>query len=286
MDVPSFYRTDSIITLHMDGGGRVNVKVVKVFTPFSRGQVSLVRVTENLRDLPPIFIIKTFDPRFDGIRFNRKGALVQPWSQQAKEEAEALCRRGTPKTMQFHWEYPEEDDLVGWEQLCYRRMVLDYSIEVEAYRRLQPFQGHHIPTLYGEAKLITTDVTRAIIPRTLLIEYIPNALPINKVNNELITPTLAKSFLALLKAFHARGVVHNDLNHGNILVGGSESGEARAVLIDFGQVCLRQSQTADAEWALLVRQQADTRCMLRQLKESLGTEDMTSFIGEPIDVYA
>ncbi|TDL16182.1 hypothetical protein BD410DRAFT_844605 [Rickenella mellea] len=174
---------------------------------------------------------------------------------------------------------------MGWEQFCYKRMELDYSIEVEAYRRLQPFQGRHIPTFYGEAKLLTTDVSRAITRRTILIEFIPNALPINEVNKDIIAPTFAKSFLKLLKAFHALGVIHNDVHEANILVSSSEDGEARAFFIDFGQACLRMGKT-DAEWALTVHQQADTRFMLRQLQACLGTDNLPSFIGEPLDVYA
>ncbi|TDL17496.1 hypothetical protein BD410DRAFT_696376, partial [Rickenella mellea] len=267
---PSYYRTDSILTLRTSGGNHVTVKIVKVFTPFSRSQVALVRTTEGLRDLPPLFIIKTFDPRFYVTRFNRKGVNVWPWSLQAEADAEALRRRGTPK--QWQYDLPDKGDLVGWEQYCYQRMDYDFSNEVKAYDRLQHFQGDHIPSFYGEAELVTTDVKRAIVPRTLLIEYIPDALPIHKINKELITPTLAKSFLTLIKSFHACGVVHNDLHRGNILVaGGSKNDQTRAVFIDFGEACLREDETEE-EWAATVRFCGDTKCMLRQLQECLGTD--------------
>ncbi|TDL17494.1 hypothetical protein BD410DRAFT_794328 [Rickenella mellea] len=288
-NLPSYYTTNSELVLELEGGCCLTVRVLKVFTPFSRSQVSLVaRVTEDHHHLPPVFILKTFDPRFDAIRIALGSELVRPWSQKAEADAEALRRQGTPSWPYRDYEIPLRDDLVSWEQMCYKRMDCDCTIEMEAYRRLQAFQGHHIPIFYGEAKLLTTDVTRAIIPRVLLIEYIPNALPINKINKDLITQTLAKSFLELLKAFHARGVVHNDLNHGNILVVNSsenDHSQTRAVFIDFGEACLRESET-DEEWELVIRQHADTIFMLRQLKKSLGTEDLASFIREPIDQHA
>ncbi|TDL16181.1 hypothetical protein BD410DRAFT_808299 [Rickenella mellea] len=210
--------------------------------------------------------------------------IGQPWSQQAEAEAEALRHLGTPKNTQYSTLMSfRKNDLVGWEQFCYKRMEFDYLTEVEAYQRLQLFQGRHIPMFYGEAKLITTDVTRAIIPRAILIEYIPDAIPLHNMNKDSISLTLAKSFLEILKEFHARGVVHNDLNYGNILVCRSENGQARAFIIDFEHPCLRESNS-DAEWADIVHQLGDTRFMLGLLQESLGIEDVSSFIGEAIDI--
>ncbi|TDL16184.1 hypothetical protein BD410DRAFT_795596 [Rickenella mellea] len=283
--MPSYYTPNSELVLELCNGRHLTVKVLKVFTPFSRSQVSLVtRVTEVLHELalPSIFIIKTFDPRFYVTRWDRKGADRWPWSQQAEAEAEALRRQGTPK--QWQYDLPDKGDLVGWEQYCYQRMDYDFSIETRAYDRLQHFQGDHIPSFYGEAALVTTDVKRAIVPRTLLIQYIPNALPIHKINKDLITPTLAKSFLTLIKSFHACGVVHNDMHQGNILVAGSsKNDQTHAVVIDFGEACLREEGETEEEWAATC---GDTKCMLRQLQEYLGTDDIPSFIGEPIDVYA
>ncbi|TDL16171.1 hypothetical protein BD410DRAFT_795592 [Rickenella mellea] len=287
MNVPSYYTPNSELVLDLKEGGRLKVKVVKVFTPFLRCQVSLVKVTEDLADLPSTFIIKTFDPRFDGVRFMHEGADENPWSREAEAEAEALRRRGTPRRPQRDYELPEDDDVVAWEQFCYERMDCAYSVEVEAYQRLRSLQGVHIPTFYGEAKLLTTDVKRAIIPRALLVQYIPNLLPIDKISKDLITPTLAKSFLNLLKTFHAHGVIQNNVNgaHANLVVSRSETGETRAFVVYFGSAVVRGDETEE-EWWNIVFHLADTKFTLRQLKKCLGTEDMQSFIGEPIEEYA
>ncbi|TDL17495.1 hypothetical protein BD410DRAFT_549935 [Rickenella mellea] len=277
-NVSSFYTPNSELVLERDGGCKLTVKVIQVFTPFSSSQVSLVRLTNDIPDLPSVFIVKTFDPRFDSIRFTAKGENRWPWSLQAEAEAEDLRRRGIPK--QTEYDFPDRNDPVGVEEYCFKGMDCDCSGEVEAYLRLQAFQGHHIPKLYGEANFITTDVRRAIIPRSLLIQYIPNAVTIDKISKDLVTTSLAKSFFHLLKSFHALGVIHNDLHHDNILVAdSSENLQARAVFIDFGEVCLRDGET-DEEWAKIVRCLGDERFMRRQLQKVLGTEDVACFIDD------
>jgi RIO-like serine/threonine protein kinase len=63
------------------------------------------------------------------------------------------------------------------------------------------------------------------------LQYIQNSKNLVAVDPQSITPSIVKSLFETVGSFATLGVIHGDLNFGNILI---SSFPPRAVIIDFG----------------------------------------------------
>jgi len=87
-----------------------------------------------------------------------------------------------------------------------------------------------LPIFYDSGDLIL-DETRAIIPRIILLEYIPDATSVSSLGDiGVITPWHVRTLVTTAVKFNELGVIHWDINRGNILIA-----PKRAVIIDFGE---------------------------------------------------
>ncbi|TDL20733.1 hypothetical protein BD410DRAFT_364756 [Rickenella mellea] len=193
MDVHDYYcQPNSSLSLRL-AEGDITVTVVQAFTPFTRAQVLVVRThqTSPIACLPSksLVVLKIYDPRFFDHRKATKYRPAHLWSFQAESEA-AKKPRASPTAFLEHSELPEDDDPVQWEEYYYKYFEKRFQAETASYEALKSLQGTAIPKYFAAGRLTITErlAPRAISPRVILIEYIPNAKNLNDVDAKLITP--------------------------------------------------------------------------------------------------
>ncbi|KIJ91879.1 hypothetical protein K443DRAFT_467211 [Laccaria amethystina LaAM-08-1] len=220
------------------------VTVEKLFTPFTSSHVLVVHATSSSAKLPPNhpplgtpMILKIYDTRYiedreafyshDRTRFYP----ARPWSLENEQKATAY------REAHENW-----NDLISDEiEMSNPGMVIEYKMiqractswtkEVNAYLALadSPLSGSAVPMLYGFGDFISEE-PRAIIPRILLLEYVPRSVSLDKLKNiKLITPWHIRTLLAATRKLNELGVVHWELEPRNILLCPD-----RVVIIDFG----------------------------------------------------
>ncbi|KAF8070038.1 hypothetical protein FPV67DRAFT_1485947 [Lyophyllum atratum] len=265
-NIPDYYQPGSRLTVQL-GETRLSATVVQAFTPFTTSQVLLVH-TNSLPLLPASFVVlKVYDPRFCEARIRGKGVTGQPWTY----TAEAIAAKN--RTAQWDPDYepgvwPDEHDAVGWEEWHYQNAELQFRSEVAAYDRLKSLQGGAIPRCFATGTLPLAQ--RAIAPRVLFLEYLSDAKTLEEVDPRVVGLPLAQSLVAAAGAFGPLGVVHTDLNPGNILFvpGGRPT---RAVVIDFANSGVREEES-DEEWGACVYENADVWWMTKRLHRFLGVD--------------
>jgi RIO-like serine/threonine protein kinase len=105
------------------------------------------------------------------------------------------------------------------------------------------FAGCEIPCCYGSGYLVLEN--RAFFPHILLVQYIPDAVHLRDIA---VKPdrSILLSLFKTVSAFGALGVMHNDINPGNILFS-PRNAPTHAVIIDFGHAEYREGDS-DEEW--------------------------------------
>lgn len=94
---------------------------------------------------------------------------------------------------------------------------------------------------YGSATLdlkFVDEPPRVFMPKVVLLEYIPNTIILGDIMAypelpKSIPPYLAKSIETTVNSFGTLGVIHSDINPGNILFS-PRNNPKRAIIIDFG----------------------------------------------------
>jgi serine/threonine protein kinase len=307
--LPSYYQPRSRLYIQLPEHDNIlKVQVIKAFAPFTMAQVILVkrvgkgRVSKTLQ-LPRTFILKIYDPRFYSHRLPEGSRPARPWNFDAEKLA-ADIRAEQSRTRDPDFEpgiMPEgEDDKAAWEEWYYQNAEMQHFSEQSAYDRLKDLQGSSIPLCYGSASLRLTErgrkgarrkkkafakllalfrlrrkklfqvCDRAISPHVLILEHIPNSVPLDKVDPGVVSTQLTQSLLDTAAAFSRLGVVHTDLNTGNILFSPGDR-PTRAVVIDFGESIVREEED-DQTWAEIVDENADVAYMRKRLKRFIGTE--------------
>lgn len=191
------------------------------------GQIPAEHSTAFSHQLPERFLAKIYDPRFYPHRHWRP---ARPWSPEAESgAASARHNRGMSRDPYFKAiGQPEPEDLPGWEERYFQTSERQYQAEAAAYGHLKKFQGSGIPHCYGTGSLQLSD--RTISPHVLLLEFLPDAKSLDFI--DLVVPlSLLQPLLDAMDEFGALGVVHTDLNPGNILFSPGYL-PTRAVIID------------------------------------------------------
>ena len=267
-NVPDYYHPGSQLSAKIvNHDGLVidaSYTVVDAFTPFTMSQVLVVQT--NHKSQSPI-ILKVYDPRCFSHRF--KGRIQHPWSYRAeKEAARQRAAPNEPFDFVFPLERPEDDDTVGWEEWYYQQTEVAANREVISYRNLTPLQGKGIPECFGSGTLNLTG--RAITPRVLLLEYLPQAQTLEAIAADLITQPVIDSLVTTASRFGPLGVTHSDPNTGNYLfVVGQDGAVCRAVIIDFGSSYFREEES-DEDWESIVRQEGDVMWLKLRLQTKIG----------------
>jgi len=238
------------------------VTVEKLFTPFTSSHVLVVHATSSSAKLPPNhpplgtpMILKIYDTRciedreafysYDRTRFYP----ARPWSLENEQKATAY-REATE-----NWNDSISDEIemanpgMVIELELFQRSCAMWTREVNAYLALadSPLSGSAVPTLYGFGDFISEE-PRAIIPRILLLEYVPCSTSLDKLKNiKLITPWHIRTLLAATRKLNELGVLHWELEPRNILLCPD-----RVVIIDFGLSTTRVQggidMFSDDEW--------------------------------------
>ncbi|KAJ7603403.1 hypothetical protein DFH06DRAFT_924397, partial [Mycena polygramma] len=220
--------------------------VVHAFTPFTTAEVFTVLTpadTPPHLPFPPssLIIAKVYDPK---VHFRRHKSVGSQWTLAA--ETSAVFARTAPFNPSFRsTELPEEGDLVGWEEYYHQICEYTFRDESSAYDRLAPLQGTAIPRCFGVGTRSLVAEQRVLSPRVLLLEYIPDAISLRDIDPSVI-PADSKLELGnfLIKTAHRFaefGVVHTDVNPGNILFT-PVACPTRAVIIDFGESGVRRDE--------------------------------------------
>ncbi|KAG5638935.1 hypothetical protein H0H81_008435 [Sphagnurus paluster] len=141
--------------------------------------------------------------------------------------------------------------------------------------RSHPHRNHRplppplrIPRCFATGRLLLDE--RTISPRAILIEYLPDAKTLRDVEPSVVDLALAQSLVQTARAFADLGVVHTDLNLGNILfVPGTRP--TRAIIIDFAESGVREDED-DEEWLRIVTFNYDAVWLKKQLSRTLGID--------------
>jgi len=230
------------------------------------------RCGENERDnsishscrLPKTFLVKIYDPKFFSHRLARCQRPARPWSLEAESKAAAARREPWDPSFEA-WRQPESEDLPGWEEWYFQNSETRYHAEAAAYDFLQALQGFAIPRCYGIGSLQLSD--RAISPHVLFLEFLPDAEPLALVDPNIVPLSLLQPLLDAVDEFGAFGVVHTDLNPGNIIFFPGYQ-PTRAAIIDFGEAGVREEED-EFEWARIVEECADSIWLRKRLRGAL-----------------
>ncbi|KAJ6482191.1 hypothetical protein C8R47DRAFT_1134269 [Mycena vitilis] len=257
------------LRIDVHGVGVLKFIVADSFTPCTMSQVYLAHSPADIiPHLPPLIILKVFDPKVFAHRNRSRHRSGNPWSLDAETEAASLRGSLGPNPSWTPADLPDEGDLVGWEEYYFQKSQAIFSAELKAYARLISLQGKTIPRCFGYGHWAAEG--RRISPPVLLLEYIPNATSLahNIEPSTIPDSALGDSLLKAAERFGYLGVVHTDLNPGNILIARDSAGcPTRAVIIDFGESGVRQSEVTDAVWTEIVRQNNDPRWLGMLLKK-------------------
>jgi serine/threonine protein kinase len=289
--IPREYQPGSSLRFQFDEGV-VTVTVVHVFTPFTYSQVVVARTnhahTFGQIHLPKGFLLiaKIYDVRFimkerDGIFSECSGRQIEiphPWSY----ELEACAAQSRPNSIYTNSdEYPERpdydvEDQIVWENWIFNLTEVKFRDEVEAYGLCKSLQGHGIPHFYASGTLEHShcSVRRAVTTRVSLLEYIQDAKPIDEADPVSITPAIVTSLISTVKSFEPLGVIHGDLNVGNILI---SSDPPRGTIIDFGVGGIRRS-IEDETWREMVHFEGDVRRIVKHIRKKLKGYDLSKYL--------
>ncbi|KAJ7602931.1 hypothetical protein DFH06DRAFT_1488444 [Mycena polygramma] len=212
-------------------------EVVHEFTPFTTAAVFIALTPANTPpSLPPSsqIIVKVFDPK---VHFHRHKPPGVPWALAAETSA-ALARTAPFDPCFEESKLPNKGDLVGWEEYYYQTLHVNFRFESTAYARLATLQGEGIPRCFESGTWPPSNVSSV------------------RRFSSWMDRLLALSLIKTVSKFGQLGVVHADLNPGNILFAPADR-PSLAVIIDFGEACLREEDEDEDSWTKVVRQNRD-----------------------------
>ena len=111
---------------------------------------------------------------------------------------------------------------------------------------------------------------RASSPHVLFLEFLPDAESLALVDPKVVPLSLLHPLLDAVDEFGAFGVVHNDLNLGNIIFSPRYQ-PTRAAIIDFGEAGVREEED-EFEWAGIVEECADSTWIRKRFRRALGID--------------
>ena len=236
----------------------------------------VVRVVSPLPSHPfllnSLAILKIYDPRYLEERevtySSDDGSFLQaenPWT--LEKEVEVAEHRKVHPDCHRNWHCAYVDYEVNVELNMYGRVSDSWTREVDAYHILanSSLSGSTLPIFYDSGDLIL-DETRAIIPRVVLLEYIPDVTSVSGLGDiRAITPRQVRTLVAATVKLNELGVVHRDINRGNILIG-----PKRAVIIDFGE-SISQIQGGIKKFS-----DDDWWCQVDESKDPIAVERMVT----------
>ena len=287
--IPVEYQPGSALRFRIDED-IITATIVHVYTPFTYSQVVVVRLdhahTFGQIRLPENFLLvaKIYDVRFikerDGIYsklFRKQVEKPHPWSY----ELEASAARNRQNFSYLNsGDFPErpdcdEEDPIVWENWIFHLTEVKFRDEFDAYRLCKSLQGHGIPRFFASGTLDRSNYStqRAVTTRANFLEYIRDAKTLDDADPVSITPPIVTSLVALVNSFPPLGVVHGDLNGGNILI---SSDPPRGTIIDFGVGGVRRSE-GDEEWKQVIRSQNDISCIVRSFRHKLKGYDLSKY---------
>ena len=135
-------------------------------------------------------------------------------------------------------------------------------------------QGSAVLQCYGTGSLQLSD--RAISPHVLFLEFLQDAESLALVNPNVVPLSLPQPLLDAVDEFGALGVVHTDLNPGNIVFSPGYQ-PTRAAIIDFG---VREGED-EFEWAEVVEECADSIWIRKRLRRALEIDLSISRCSRP-----
>ena len=239
------FPTGYSLSLSLDDKRTSTIHVIRSFTPFTKGQVYLVK-SDPGSGFPPELILKIYDPRFlDDRRFES----YEPWTLATESLVVQKWKQGqiSDDFNIFDLDDDVEMEPWHWEAQLFCSSERSFKTEVAAYERLHDMQGQFIPEFYGRGRLSpTAREPRAIQPRAILIEYIPG-VTLRDVDSTLVHPNLYRPLMGAVARFDSLGVNHYDINANNIMLAPPEAPK-RIVIIDFGFAGVRQEGMTEEEW--------------------------------------
>ncbi|KIL64947.1 hypothetical protein M378DRAFT_162513 [Amanita muscaria Koide BX008] len=273
-ELPDYYQPGASLLLHLEPTNTpLSLRVLRAFTPFTMGQTILVELDPGKNSsaylfLPQTFILKVLDTKFYSYRLPKGSSPARPWTLGAEITAAAARKKqNRSRDPDFEpWETPEDDDAPGWEEWYYQQAEAQYHGEISAYDCLKVFQGTTLIHCYGTGPLQLSQ--RAIAPRALLLEFIPDAKTLDQVDPKAVSASLIHSLLETTEQFGKLGVIHCNIIPSNILFSPCNH-PVRAVIIDFGESGIREDEN-DEEWQKIVRFESDADWMRERLQRFLG----------------
>ncbi|KIM59652.1 hypothetical protein SCLCIDRAFT_27190 [Scleroderma citrinum Foug A] len=237
------FPTDSTLSLLLDGEKTsTTFRVIRSFTPFTKGQVYLVEYSHS--EFPAKLILKVYDPRFlDDRRLKpheswtlaMESLVVQKWEQGQISDDFNIC---------------DLDDDVELEPWHWEAALLFVGENVQN-------GGCGIQEVASDAGPVYSQVlwvwkiaahpaqSRATQPRAILIEYIPG-VTLHDVDSTVVRPKLYRSLMGAVTRFDSLGVNHYDINANNIMLAPPKAPK-RMVVIDFGFAGVRREGMTDEE---------------------------------------
>jgi len=237
--------------------------------------------------LPKDFFLvaKIHDVRFmkerDGIfnkRFEKQVEIPHPWSYELEARAaqnRQIFSYSNSDGYPVRPDYDEEDQIL-WENWIFHFTEVKFRDEVESYRLCKSLQGHGIPLLYASGTLDHSNCStqRAVSTQVILLKYIQDDVKtLHDADPVSIAPTIVTSLIATVKSFDPLGVIHSDLNNGNILF---SSNPPRGTIIDFGVGGVRRSKS-DERWREVIYSQDDVGRIVRLIRSKLKGYDLSKY---------
>lgn len=222
------------LSLQLESHGAVNVPILRALPlqPISYAQRYVIPAHTIDGSLPSLALLKVFDTMFFAHRAPTRLKHEQAWS--LENELAAQQRRAAGLAERLTWENrPEKDDMVGWEEFFLQEAEESYLLELEAYRRLEPLNGAGVLHFYDCGHLILDG--RAITPRVLLLEHLPDAVSLPHVNRRLVSYGLMVGLVELMMTFQSLGIVHTNLSPEYVVFSPADC-PTRAVLDNFEEV--------------------------------------------------
>jgi hypothetical protein len=290
-EVPSEYRPGSTLRCQIDKA-IVTASVVHVFTPFTYSQVLLVQThdahTFGQNHLPKNsqIIAKIHDVRYingerEGIYNERLKVEVEkphPWSYDLEERAAQKRKTFSYAKSDGYPERPDsdEEDALVWENWIFHLTEVRLRDEVLQYQLCKPLQGHGIPRFYASGTLCysNSSTKRAVSTQVILLEYIRDAKTLDSADPASITPAIVESLIKTVNSFTPLGLVHGDLNDGNILI---SVNPPRGTIIDFGVSGIRRPKLTKGRWEEIVDSENDIGEILRHLRRKLKGCELSKY---------
>ncbi|KAI9066875.1 hypothetical protein FKP32DRAFT_1645019 [Trametes sanguinea] len=272
VEVPPFLLPGHTIAFKPSGGGRaLNLTIIKPFVPFTKSAALLVRSEQWGCNRP--MVIKIFDPRFLDERLHMGCKKWRPPEWTLAAEAAANHHPDIQENdvrIYKPLDHLEGEELLArlafWEKYFRELSYECFDSEWQAYERLRDYQGSVIPRMFMRGSVIHPD-ERAIHPPAVIIEYIPDPLPLRDVTPGAVDVDICIPLIRAVDTFGSHGLFHGDVNLNNVLFSPRTPRPTRAVLIDFGCAGFRFDNQNDEDWEVQVQVHADSLWIRKHLRE-------------------